>query len=405
LKASGLPTTTIDIPSVKVPLDIEAHFAREMGMTCRSGQVGNQEVDPECLEIPIQRIELVTSSVRELTCNHDRCQVQAIVHPRSAKPQELIWKVTTEKGVASPIAILQLTETGCEVSAKGDGIFVLKCIAMNGKRHPDVISQLTFTCSGLGNLHKSPYAFVSASLYDRAIGAVGAGHDRGVSTDNLEATTLIFDEVAFGEEGSDQLTLEIFAFDPHPQDIELMICEPHDDRPIRIEQVRFDRPAVWGQYQEQTFRLTDRITGLKTLSFVFHTRNHFKGFCFQKQNRIDRLISILDADLCYGDQMTKQDWGYQNIGNNVTFRFSALRFTRAMQHIEICGRSKSDTNTIRLVIRNPNGESHIENLDFAHSDLFVTRSFPLQPIEGVATIDFVFLPGSRFDFKWFRFYE
>ena len=42
-------------------------------------------------------------------------------------------------------------------------------------------------------------------------------------------------------------------------------------------------------------------------------------------------------------------------------------------------------------------------LEFKHSRDFQEKTFDIGSIEGCGEIEFLFLPGSNFDFRWFRF--
>jgi len=42
-------------------------------------------------------------------------------------------------------------------------------------------------------------------------------------------------------------------------------------------------------------------------------------------------------------------------------------------------------------------------VEFDGADEYVEREFPLERISGLQTVTMVFLPGSQFDLKWFRF--
>lgn len=51
---------------------------------------------------------------------------------------------------------------------------------------------------------------------------------------------------------------------------------------------------------------------------------------------------------------------------------------------------------------NPDGERN-QLVEFTHSDGYEERVFELDKITGVQKVTFLFLPGSNFDFGWFRF--
>jgi beta-galactosidase len=70
--------------------------------------------------------------------------------------------------------------------------------------------------------------------------------------------------------------------------------------------------------------------------------------------------------------------------------------------IVVCGRSPIDRNTIHIRFAGPDGET-TQAIEFTASDGYEERAFDLEPVRGACDVTFVFLPGSRFDFGWFRF--
>ncbi len=73
------------------------------------------------------------------------------------------------------------------------------------------------------------------------------------------------------------------------------------------------------------------------------------------------------------------------------------------QSLTICGKSNTENNTINLKIFAADGTSTTQVIEFVHTNSYEEKTFPLALITGPAKISFVFLPGSNFDFKWFRF--
>ncbi len=68
----------------------------------------------------------------------------------------------------------------------------------------------------------------------------------------------------------------------------------------------------------------------------------------------------------------------------------------------VYGRSPIDKNTIRIRFEHEEGESQ-QLVEFTRSEGYEERSFVLEPVAGAQKVTFIFLPGSRFDFGWFRF--
>ncbi len=402
IKTRDLPTQTITIFTKEVSLPYEASVAKTIKHYLRSGE-GKLNSNTEISDfIPIERIELFASN-HTLTKEENEIEVMVQIHPENATKQKYTWKAVTDKGVISNIGKVKSTSAGCSVHAIGDGIFYLRCMVENQKGHPDVISQLEFTAKNLGIANKNPYEFVSAGLYDRSIGEIGAGNEKGISTDNMDTTTVFYDYVDFGNFGSDMITLSIFAFDGKPQEIEMYEIDDETKTYRLIDTLIYDIPTIWNKYQDKTYHLTKRLSGLKTIAFVFHTRNHFKGFRFESEVKAYQRLSILDCNSYYGDQVTPELWGMSNIGNNVSFLFEDMDFNGAVNHLILHGKSISDKNTIRIQSTDSDGNRSFQNIEFLHTEEFETKEFDIEPIDGKTTIEFIFLPGSHFDFKWFQF--
>ena len=67
----------------------------------------------------------------------------------------------------------------------------------------------------------------------------------------------------------------------------------------------------------------------------------------------------------------------------------------------ICGRSELPLNSITVIFGGAAENRVIA--EFARSEEYVERRFPLEGITGKRSVSFAFLPGSNFDFKYFRF--
>ncbi len=402
IEAKGLEPKTFEIETKESKLSGEALTAKTKNHLVRSGQVDTIQVSDLFEMIPVQRIEIKAPENRVLSKDNNQMTVTAKVHPHNAKTNKLIWKVVNAKGVPSNIAKLEVSDDGCEIFALGDGTFTLKCMACNGKSHPDIISQLEFEIRDMGIAYKDPYSFISSGLYDDHEGEIGAGKDRGISTDNMNPTTVVFKNIDFGDFGSDTITMPIFAFDGKPQHIEIHEGYPEDEKSL-LARVLYDKETIWNVYQEETYKLPKRLTGIKTLSFVFHTRNHFKGFSFKKIHKAYERLSILDCDQFYGDSFQKETWGMSHIGNNVTFRFENMDFIDTVDKIMIKGRSNIDKNSIRLQSTDKEGIQQIQTLEFTHGEELKETIFNIEPIKGETVMEFIFLPGSDFDFSDFRF--
>ena len=113
-------------------------------------------------------------------------------------------------------------------------------------------------------------------------------------------------------------------------------------------------------------------------------------------------MNALDADTITGDSFTKTSSYVEKIGNNVTLTFENMNFEdNAATKLTICGNAEID-NRIELQFSDEN-ESGRQTLYFNKSKGFEERRFEIKGMQKNQTVSFIFLPGSQFDFKWFRF--
>ena len=75
---------------------------------------------------------------------------------------------------------------------------------------------------------------------------------------------------------------------------------------------------------------------------------------------------------------------------------------QGVSKIVICGHSPIDKNTIHIRFSGDGGESN-QLVEFTQSDGYVERTFELERVAGMQKVNFIFLPGSNFNFAWFRF--
>ena len=71
--------------------------------------------------------------------------------------------------------------------------------------------------------------------------------------------------------------------------------------------------------------------------------------------------------------------------------------------ITICGKSNTENNTINIKFFDEDGAASTQVIEFTHTNDYEEKTFEIAPVTGSQKISFVFLPGSNFDFKWFRF--
>ena len=150
--------------------------------------------------------------------------------------------------------------------------------------------------------------------------------------------------------------------------------------------------------------MNHRLFGLHTITISFETDLYLHGFYFDKTQKAYANLRALDANLIAGDAFTRTEDAVEGIGNNVNLDFADMDFgDHTASSITICGKSNTENNTINIKFFAEDGSSTTQVIDFAHTNGYEEKTFQLQPVTGRQKISFVFLPGSNFDFKWFRF--
>ncbi|MNC41855.1 hypothetical protein D3C75_906420 [compost metagenome] len=130
---------------------------------------------------------------------------------------------------------------------------------------------------------------------------------------------------------------------------------------------------------------------------------HIKGSTFLPPNRAFETNLAGECDRLYGDSFTRNGTNVEGIGNNVSLVFEQLNFgTTGAAKLIVGGCSPIDKNTIHVQFESAAGESR-QMIEFTRSEGYAERSFALEPVTGLNKVTFLFLPGSKFDFHWFRF--
>lgn len=111
----------------------------------------------------------------------------------------------------------------------------------------------------------------------------------------------------------------------------------------------------------------------------------------------------MESDHLYGDSFCRKEGRVTEIGNNVTLEYTDMDMgEQGASGIVICGCTPMEKNMIQ--IRFTSAEEEITQIvEFSHSEQETEQEFSLQPVSGTCNVSFVFLPGSNFDFHWFRF--
>ncbi|HHU82412.1 MAG TPA: DUF4982 domain-containing protein, partial [Firmicutes bacterium] len=310
------------LPSVEE--EYEALPATGKDLTGISTQMGNKEVP--CVlghreEIPLRKIELICDGDRVLTKSNREVLVRAKLYPENASYQEVEWRVVNDRGIESPLAKVEANGLEAKVTALGGGAFRLRCMSKNGSNKIRLISQLEFAGEGLGMVHKNPYEFISAGLYDYSKGEVGNGNEKGVATGRDGETQVGFRNLDFGPVGSDTITIPIFTLSNEPYSLQIWEGMPGEEGSSLLADVIYQKESKYNHYQAETYLLPKRLRGLTSLCFVTRQKMHIKGFSFAKPERAFMQIAAGDADQIYGDSYQVKGKAVEGIGNNVTLEF------------------------------------------------------------------------------------
>ena len=349
-------------------------------------------------EIPVRKIELINEKGSSLfDPDQKEIKVCAKILPDNASYKDITFQVVTEFGVRSNLADLEVSGNEAVIKAKGDGRFYLRALSDNGSGKTRIISYMDFEAKGLGAAFLDPYSFVAGSLYESFEGEVGNGNDKGVATARGQRTLVTYDKLDFGRDSADEITIPVFSLDGGANRIKIL-----SDGEVLADEI-YDKPPMWNVYQEVTWKLKKPLTGVCNLSFETWDKLHLKGFEFKKNKRAFESLLAIDADEIYGDTYTKGKDMVAGIGNNVSLVYKDMNFgDEKPSKVTICGRARDERNTMHILF-DGDGINTREILEVEPSDDITEYTFDISRIEGDGTITFVFLPGSNFDMKSFRF--
>lgn len=356
-------------------------------------------------EIPIRKLEIVCKDSKTFTPDRRVINVGLKVYPENASYQDITWQVVNDYAVTSNLAELEPYEGGCKVTAKGDGEFRLRCMTKNGTDKYKCISSLEFKAEGLGTAYFDPYDFIAGANYSDSMGDVGNGNEKGVATARMQENYIGYDNLDFGEFGSDEITLPIFTLDAKEYVLQIWEGRPGDDGSELLCDGRYCKPSIWNVYQPETYKLSRRVKGITSIYFKANDKYHIKGFSFTKPDKAFSKIYANENSRIYGDTFSLCGDTITGIGNNVTIEFDNMNFgDRVASKLYLCGNSPTELNSIHVKVDDEKtGESTTTLVEFTHSEGYEERCFDITPVTDDVKIGLVFLPGSNFDLKYLRF--
>ena len=370
---------------------------------------GKAEIKAELVkeEIPIRKIELITSKPLNFSKQNQTIEVEAIIYPENASEnckKSISWQAMMIEGVESDCVKISTEKTvrgeKAIITAQSDGDFRLTCTAKNGGEFVEVISELEANVSGFGKTSLNPYQLIQACKCTASQFPLQLSFEGGAVTKD-GGDYYYFDRLDFGTNGSDTLTVPIFSFDT---ELDFSVYEgKFGTKDCKLLTVcHYSAPSIYNTYTPRTFTLPRRLFGKKSLSFTFDKRLYFQGFSFEESAKAFARLSALDADAITGDSFTKTEFAVEKIGNNVSLDFSAMDFDKnKASKITICGYAHGN-NTINLIFASESTTSRA-TIEFASSEGYVERTFDVSGLTGLCSVSFIFLPGSNFDFKYFQF--
>lgn len=393
----------MEVSSFGLPSSVMTLMAKECETSIGISAIAENVESSFIAEIPIRRLEIVSHQGTHLYEMLREVEVEVKIHPENATYDDIAWRVTNGSGVDSNIVSIKSNGRKATILALGDGAFYIRATANNGNNKIRLLSVLEYEVTGLGTAFYNPYDFISGSLYSESFGEIGSGNERGVATSRDGESVVVFDKLDFGTFGSDEITIPIFELGSKATQIEIWEGIPRKEGSVLLVDVIYHMPSIWNTYQEVTYRLTKRLTGITSIAFLLRDKVHIKGFSFRKLKKAYEQLSVLSHTRLYGDTYKVGEDSITGIGNNVTIAFDEMDFgKKGFRKLVICGHSSIDKNTIHVRFIGVDGE--VKQLaEFTYSDEYVEREFVLESVIGLQSVEFLFLPGCNFDFKWFRF--
>lgn len=348
-------------------------------------------------EVPA-RLLLPEVDINRFDPERRSAEIRAKLLPKNCTYDDISWSVVRRNGVESNLAQVEGSGRSAVVTAKGDGEFFVRAMVHNGAEHPQVIADIPFTAEGLGAAVRDAYSFISASTLDSSNVPTNIIEDGALS--NFDGRTVMtYSDIDFGKTGSQIISLSVGTCFDMP--VEVWEGTPDDGK--LICRVDFGNNGHWCGFAGQDFALAERLTGVRTISVVIDSRVIFGGFSFVPIERAYDTNWVGEADSVYGDDYRIDGRRVADIGNNVIINYERLDFGEGgSEALIISGETGNPMNQIQLRYTPAGGAQKTVLLEF-QQDGGREQRFDIPKLSGVNDVSFVFMPGSRFDFDWFRF--
>lgn len=359
----------------------------------------------------VRQIALKSNGGTHLSKEKREVTLEAEIYPENASDRELIWEAVNDSGI--PLSYIQLEVSQenpryVKVTANGDGTFFVRCMSKSSTQKIKIISQLEFKAEGIGTAKFNPYEFLSAGLYTKAIGEIGNGNEKGIATARDGVSGVSFENVDFGDYGTDEITVWIFALSSEEYPVKIWLGAANEPDSELILDTVYQKSSVWNVYQEETWKLKRRIKGVVTLTILMEQKVHIKGFVCKKYEKAFCRLNAGECSRIYGDSFTvsSDKTKITDIGNNVTVIYENMDFGQmGASKLMISSRSELKNNTVHIHFRDENDITHNRMIEVAGNDEYTNQTFELEPLYGKGTLEFIFLPGTKFDWAALQFFK
>jgi beta-galactosidase len=352
-------------------------------------------------EIPLRRIKLSAESLT-FTKENRQIKIKAELFPENASYTDIKWRCVLDTGTRADVAeIIESDSSGALVEAVSDGVFKLRATCCNGKEHPEIISELDMKIEGVADAVKNPFMFIHAGRYDISYVPLKIIEHGAVSGVNDVKTLVGFKNVDFSGGKTSSLRLYLGTtsyYDEVPVELHIGDATSENAGAARLLQTLiFPRNNLHYDFAPFDFELSEELSGKHDICFILDRRCVFGGFEF-KNKRAFEPIYASENDEIYGDNYLINERRIENIGNNVILKYNALDFgSDGVNKLIISGFAPKG-NSISMKF---NEQTHM--IEFAKSGEYQTQEFWVANPKGINDVSFVFLPGSDFNFEWFKF--
>ena len=349
--------------------------------------------------VPVRAMRVLCDENR-LTKDKPEISAELMLLPENATYNDISCIAVKENGVKATNGKAVYKDGRLIVTGLGDGEFIVRVYCNNGSEYPQVISEKSFVCEGMGQAVRSPYEFIHANTFnssDKNLNLIENDALGGFAGGAYAAYT----GMDFGRAGTERVKLYIGNCNNRDIPVKIWNGTP-DDNGRLIYTAMFPHNNRWDGFEPVEFELPEKFRGLCTVSVELDCCCIFGGFEFiSGEEAYSELLPVYNDEL-YGDDYTIEGERITGIGNNVVIGFSAMDLAEGACRISVKGRTENQLNTIQLrTVKD--GVQKTQLLEFTHSEDYTWQTFDIERISGVNDVSFVFLPGSSFDFEAFRF--